>query len=65
MVTEQQRPTEEEIRERLLAFSKRLMASKRQMQEEMKHSMEDPHFKAMIEELKKKNEERGTPIINL
>lgn len=65
MVTEQQRPTEEEIRERLLAFSKRLLASKKQTQKEMREAYQnDPVMKDTIAKLKK-NAERETTTTSL
>ena len=57
--------TEEQRRQNRMALGERMLASKRQMQKEMREDWKKPEIQAAIAKLRKKNEERGTPIIRI
>ena len=57
--------TEEQRRQNIMALGEKMLASKRQMQKEMKEDWKKPEIQAAIAKLRKKNEERGTPIIRI
>ncbi len=57
--------TEEQRRQNRMAMGERMLASKRQMQKEMREDWKKPEIQAAIAKLRKKNEERGTPIIRI
>lgn len=52
-----------EGRERLLAFYRKLMQSKRETQAEIRQQAENPEFWKAMEPLIKRNAERGTPFV--
>ena len=55
--------TYEERKARAIAWSKRLLESKRETQREMREEMQDPNSSARksLEELRKRNAEKGHP----
>jgi hypothetical protein len=57
--------TEEQRRQNRMALGERMLASKRQMQKEMREDWEKPEIQAAIAKLRKRNEERGTPIVRI
>lgn len=48
-----------------IAFARKLMASKREIQEEIRQDFKNPEFQKAIEELKKKNAEQKNECISL
>lgn len=71
METNQQSATletmsEEARHERAVAIMKRLVADKRQAEEDMVRNFHtDPLIQAAVAKLKEENERRGTPIVQL
>lgn len=57
--------TEEQRRQNRMALGERMLASKRQMQKEMREDWKKPEIQAAIAKLRKRNEERGTPIVRI
>ena len=57
--------TEEQRLQNRMALGERMLASKRLMQQEMREDWKKPEIQAAIAKLRKRNEERGTPIIRL
>jgi hypothetical protein len=56
--------TKEEQQARAIEISKKLLESKRKTQEEMREAFQnDPKVKEAVELLRKRNAERGTPIV--
>jgi hypothetical protein len=49
-----------------LALCKKMLSEKKETQRQMREDFKtNPEIQKIIEELKKRNEERGTPIISL
>ncbi|TAE41580.1 MAG: hypothetical protein EAZ70_00845 [Runella slithyformis] len=46
-------------------LAKKLIASKKKAHEEAKYAMQNPQVQEVVQRLKKRNAERGTPIIRL
>ena len=66
METTQHELTAEERHERLVAFLKRHMDEKRREEAETASSFKtDPTIQAAFAQLKRENEERGTPVVRL
>lgn len=65
METIQKELTEDQRQQNRIALGERLLASKRQMQKEMKEDWKKPEIQAAVANLRKRNAERGTPIIRL
>jgi hypothetical protein len=57
--------TEEQRRQNIMALGERMLASKQQMQKEMREDWKKPEIQAAIAKLRKRNEERGTPIVRI
>jgi hypothetical protein len=57
--------TEDQRRQNRMALGERMLASKRQMQNEMSEDWKKPEIQAAIAKLRKRNEERGTPIVRI
>ncbi|MFD2569741.1 hypothetical protein ACFSUS_03795 [Spirosoma soli] len=55
---EQQLREHEDLRKRMVAVARRMMESKRQLQQEIRDDMNKPEVRAAIDELKKRNAER-------
>lgn len=51
--------------ERALAFAKQMMASKREIQQEMEEAHSTPEYQKSLKELRARNEKRGTAIVRL
>ncbi|QMW01148.1 hypothetical protein [Spirosoma foliorum] len=56
---EQERREHEEIQKRMIAVAKRMLASKRELQQEIREDMKKPEIREAIDELKKRNAERS------
>ena len=66
METTEKELTAEERHDRVIAFLKRHAAEKRRHEEEMVENFKtDPYMQAAMAELKRRNEERGTPVVRL
>lgn len=55
---EQERREHEEIQKRMVAVARRMLASKRELQQEIQNDLQNPDIRAAIDELKKRNAER-------
>lgn len=55
---EQERREHQEIQRRMVAVAQRMLASKRELQQEIRDDMKKPEFREAINELKKRNAKR-------
>lgn len=55
---EQERLEHEEIQKRMVAVARRMLASKRELQQEIRDDLKKPEIRAAIDELKKRNAKR-------
>lgn len=55
---DQERREHEEIRKRMVAVARRMLASKRELQQEIQSDLQNPDIRAAIDDLKKRNAER-------
>ncbi len=58
--SEQQLQEHQDIQNRMVAVARRMIESKRQLQQEIQDDMKKPEIRAAIDELKKRNAERTT-----
>ena len=66
METKQDMPTAQSRHERAVAIINRLLADKRQAEEDIVRNFhKDPKIQEAVAKLKKANEQRGTPIVRL
>ena len=56
---EQERREHEEIQKRMIAVARRMLAGKRQLQQEIREDSSKPEFREAIDQLKKRNAERN------
>lgn len=55
---EQERLEHEEIQKRMVAVARLMLASKRELQQEIRDDLKKPEIRAAIDELKRRNAER-------
>ncbi len=56
---EQELRDHEEIQKRMVAVARRMLESKRQLQQEIRNDLKNPEFRAVINKLKQRNAERA------
>ncbi|MBB3840537.1 hypothetical protein FHS57_004557 [Runella defluvii] len=58
--------TEEQLRqERAVAWAKRLLASKRELEKEAQEDVKTPEYQEAIRKLRERNAERGSKVVKV
>lgn len=58
--------TEEQLRqERAVAWAKRLLASKRELEKEAKEDVKTPEYQEAVRKLRERNAERGSKVVKV